>query len=91
MSVVPPRRDELLTVGGLPTRRFMTWIESLTGLGNDNSNAIIEIPPVIFPPPAESIVQYFIESRLGSGDFLTSDETGFTVDLETLSVDMDES
>lgn len=32
-----------------------------------------------------------INQRLGSGDALTSDETGFTVDLDTLSVDMDEA
>ena len=32
-----------------------------------------------------------INERLGSGDFLTSDETGFTVDLNTLSVDMTEA
>lgn len=32
-----------------------------------------------------------INERLGSGDALTSDETGFTVDLDTLSVDMTEA
>ena len=32
-----------------------------------------------------------INDRLGSGDPLTSDETGFTVDLDTLSVDMTEA
>ena len=32
-----------------------------------------------------------IRERLGSGDALTSDETGFTVDLDTLSVDMTEA
>jgi len=32
-----------------------------------------------------------IREQIGSGDFLTSDETGFTVDLETLTVDMDEA
>lgn len=30
-------------------------------------------------------------NRIGSGDFLTSDETGFTVDSDKLSVDMDEA
>ena len=32
-----------------------------------------------------------LEQRIGSGDALTSDETGFTVDLTIFSVDMDES
>jgi hypothetical protein len=32
-----------------------------------------------------------INERLGSGNPLTSDETGFTVDLDTLSVDMTEA
>ena len=32
-----------------------------------------------------------INQRLGSGDALTSDETGFTVDSTLLSADMDEA
>ena len=32
-----------------------------------------------------------INQKIGSGDFLTSDETGFTVDSDKLSVDMDEA
>ena len=32
-----------------------------------------------------------IRAQIGSGDFLTSDETGFTVDSINLSVDMTES
>lgn len=37
---------------------------------------------------ADTIV---INQRIGSGNALTSDETGFTVDLTTLSVDMTEA
>ena len=32
-----------------------------------------------------------LEQRIGSGDALTSDETGFTVDLTIFSVDQDEA
>ena len=32
-----------------------------------------------------------LQQRIGSGNPLTSDETGFTVDLDTLSVDMTEA
>lgn len=32
-----------------------------------------------------------IRAQIGSGDALTSDETGFTVDSEKLTVDMDEA
>jgi len=32
-----------------------------------------------------------LSRRIGSGNALTSDETGFTVDLDLLSVDMDEA
>lgn len=32
-----------------------------------------------------------IRDQIGSGDALTSDETGFTVDSDKLSVDMDEA
>lgn len=32
-----------------------------------------------------------IQAQIGSGNFLTSDETGFTVDSTKLSVDMDEA
>lgn len=32
-----------------------------------------------------------IRRQIGSGNFLTSDDTGFTVDSDKLSVDMDEA
>jgi hypothetical protein len=32
-----------------------------------------------------------LQAQVGSGNFLTSDETGFTVDSDRLSVDMDEA
>ncbi|GAF88633.1 unnamed protein product, partial [marine sediment metagenome] len=32
-----------------------------------------------------------LQLQVGSGDFLTSDETGFTVDTDKLTVDMDEA
>ena len=32
-----------------------------------------------------------LQAQVGSGNFLTSDETGFTVDTDKLSVDMDEA
>ena len=32
-----------------------------------------------------------ISDKIGSGNFLTSDETGFTVDSDRLTVDMDEA
>ena len=43
------------------------------------------------PGPLQVARLTAIEQRLGSGDALTSDETGFTVDTTALSVDMDES
>ena len=42
-NLIPPRRDEFLTVKGEPTLRFINWIESLTTQSNTTTE-IIESP-----------------------------------------------
>lgn len=49
------------------------------------------IDEALTQPPIDASAIIDIEQRIGSGDALTSDETGFTVDLDTLSVDMTEA
>ena len=85
-DIIPPRRDELLTPDGLPTPRFSEYLERITGTTNTNTAAVN-----VRANLAGLSRVLALEERLGSGDFLTSDETGFTVDSEKLSVDMDEA
>lgn len=85
-ELIPPRRNEFLTRDGLPTTRFAEYLEQLASRTNENtSNAITS------PIETALALLFALEDRLGSGDFLTSDETGFTVDSDRLTVDMDEA
>lgn len=85
-DIIPPRRDEVLTPGGNPTRRFSEYLESITGSVNTATGEISSLT-------LENVLSLVnaLENRLGSGDALTSDETGFTVDSDKLSVDMTEA
>jgi len=85
-NIIPPRRDEFLTRDGIPTRRFIEYLEALTQQTNETEVASSSTL-------SETALTQInaLENRIGSGDFLTSDETGFTVDSTKLSVDMDEA
>lgn len=85
-EVIPPRRDEHLTIDGIPTLRTSEFFEELT----QNSNTTATVVSSTTLSSALALI-FALENRIGSGDALTSDETGFTVDLDTLSVDMDEA
>ena len=85
-ELIPPRRDEFLTKDGVPTQRFAEYLELIAKQTNDNTGGIVTVSD------NANLTQIFaLENRIGSGDFLTSDETGFTVDTIKLSVDMDEA
>ena len=56
-----------------------------TGGSEDNIAALANSGPTL------SSRLITLEQRIGSGDALTSDETGFTVDLTIFSVDQDEA
>lgn len=86
MALIPPRRDEILTPQGLPTTRFATFLESLAGTTNSNTTNIISNTDT-----GLISLLFNLQQQVGSGNFLTSDETGFTVDSTRLTVDMTEA
>ena len=85
-ALIPPRRNEFLTKEGVPTTRFAEYLERLTNQLNDNT-----VAAAVTTNQSALSLHFSLENRLGSGNFLTSDETGFTVDSDRLSVDMDEA
>lgn len=85
-DIIPPRRGEFLTREGIPTTRFAEYLERLTGQTNSNT-----VAAAVTNNQSALALHFALEARLGSGNFLTSDETGFTVDSDRLSVDMDEA
>ena len=85
-DLIPPRRGEFLTKEGIPTTRFAEYLESITRQTNDNT-----VVAAVTTNQSALSLHFSLENRLGSGNFLTSDETGFTVDSDRLSVDMDEA
>lgn len=86
VDIIPPRRDEVLTPDGEPTKRFSEYLESMASSVNTASSEISSLT-------LENVLSLVndLQNRLGSGDPLTSDETGFTVDSTKLSVDMTEA
>jgi hypothetical protein len=70
----------------VPTTRFAEYLERITSQTNSNTGNIVSS----IDTAAVSLI-FALENRIGSGDFLTSDETGFTVDQTNLTVDMDEA
>ena len=86
MALIPPRRDEYFTDNGLPTLRLIRYLEDLAGQTNENTETTTSAQV-----SRGQALAFDLENRIGSGDFLTSDETGFTVDSDRLSVDMDEA
>ena len=85
-KIISPRRDEQITVDGIPTTRHSLFLESLSNQTNDTSDLVLSMND----NTALSLL-FSLESRIGSGDFLTSDETGFTVDSTKLTVDQTEA
>ncbi len=83
---IPPKRGELLTPKGIPTKRFSIFMENLVTQTNENTNML----NVALVKSLTALI-FDLDRRIGSGDALTSDETGFTVDSDRLSVDMTEA
>ena len=88
-NIIAPRRDQFLTVDGVPTQRFIEYLEQLTKSSNENTTEVAAV--VVSDGPLNRANLFALENRLGSGDFLTSDETGFSVDATNLTVDMTEA
>jgi len=86
-DIVPPRRDQFLTKDGIPTQRFIEYLEALTTQTNTTASTTIESSDNS-SIRAELLA---LQQQVGSGNFLTSDETGFTVDTDKHSADQDES
>lgn len=87
IKVIAPRRGEAITPGGSGTKRFHDWMESLTTTTNSNNDAVES--GNVFSSALSRINA--LENRIGSGDALTWDETGFTWDSDRLSFDQDEA
>lgn len=79
-----------LATGGLKATEYFEdylfrIIEGLGGEGSANILSLIKSTDRIRARLSD------LENRIGSGDPLTSDDTGFTVDTDKLSVDQDEA
>ena len=86
VDIIPPRRGEELTPDGKPTVRFSEYLERLTSVTNDTTSEVNSLA-------LENVLSLVnaLDNRLGSVDFLTYDETGFTVNSDRLSAEWDES
>lgn len=83
---IAPRRGQAFSKSGIPSLRMHEWMENITQESNETSSAVDATTVQIL---AASIFE--LQARLGSGDFLTSDTTSFTVDSTVLFADMTEA
>ena len=86
-ELIPPRLNECLTRDCVPTQRCAEYLEQLTR----DTNTTAAATSVNADGSAARAQLLALQLQVGSGDFLTSDETGFTVDTDKLTVDMDEA
>lgn len=85
--VTPPLRGESpFDEFGRFTIRYYEYFEQTA----DSVNSSAEVAAQTSNKSALSRI-FALENRLGSGDALTCDETGFTIDSDRLSIDMDEA
>ena len=96
MADIPKRGDPLIEVRKdalgkeklIATDPFQRYLEDL----NQVAEVVDTTPEVNESKGANTFARLItLEQRIGSGNPLTSDETGFTVDSTTLSVDMTEA
>jgi hypothetical protein len=87
-ELIPPRRSEFLTREGVPTQRFSEYLEQLTSKTNSTVTTIITASTNNSAVRAQLLA---LQEQVGSGDFLTSDDTGFTVDSIKFTADMAEA
>ena len=83
---IAPRRGQQFSKDGVPNLRMTEWMEQITSESNETTAAVSAQTVQIL---AASI--FDLQARLGSGDFLTSDTTSFTVDSTVLFADMTEA
>jgi hypothetical protein len=86
-ELIPPRRSEFLTREGVPTQRFAEYLESLTGKTNNTVSSV----SASTNGSAVRAHLLALQQQVGSGNFLTSDDTGFTVDSIRFTTDMTEA
>lgn len=86
-TIIPPRRGDRFTPKGEPTTRLHEFLEALTRQTNQTAETTIESSDNS-GIRAELLA---LQQQVGSGNPLTSDETGFTVDTNKHSVDQDEA
>ena len=86
-NIIPPRRDEFLTKDGMPTPRFIQYLEALT----KQTNTTAVTAGSVSDNSAMRAQLKSLQQQVGSGNPLTWDETGFTWDSTRHSFDQTEA
>jgi len=86
-ELIAPRRGELFTPQGEPTRRFYEFMEALT----KQTNTVATVASSVSDNSALRAQLKALQQQVGSGNALTWDETGFTWDSTKHSFDQTEA
>ena len=90
-ELIPPRRGEFFTPDGIPTHRFITWIESLTTANNTNTSSIVELgvrESYPWPQPLAEIAQND-SARIFTGSERQQDFRAVSVSIDYVMTDYD--
>jgi len=85
--ITPRRADEFFNLDGSLTLRAIRFFESLTETTNTNTTIIDET--TVTSVTLSNIIE--LQQRIGSGQELTIDTTGFTVDTTKQTTDQTEA
>jgi hypothetical protein len=86
-NLIPPRRGEFFSNKGQPTLRTENWIEELT----TQTNTTTIVTNTITNSSSVRAQLFALQEQMGSGDFLTWDDEGFSWDSDKFTFDMDEA
>ncbi len=87
-QLIPPRRNEFLTKEGAPTQRFSEYLELLTSKTNSTVTTIVTASTNNSSVRAQMLA---LQEQVGSGDFLTWDDDGFSWVSDQFTFDQDEA
>lgn len=88
--ITPRRREDFFDSAGNPTIRFIRWIELVSGQTNSSTLSIENNTDTLASDNNLNAQVLRLQAQIGSGQPLTIDTTGFTVDTTKQTTDRTE-
>ncbi len=90
-KIIAPRRSEVITEKGLASKRLSSFLEQLTVSTNDNTTIVENITINTGSSAKNHSLLSTLSQRIGSGQPLSWDETGFEFSSSRITLDRTET